>query len=266
MADEYQDLLFARENGVAIITLNRPERLNAVSMPMVDSLLRALAEVRADSNVRCLVVTGVGRGFCSGMDVGFQRERQSWSPSERVRWLLNLRFFDVPVMLRQMDKPSIAAINGVCVGAGLGLALACDIKIAAGAAQMGSVFIRRAMVPDDGVTYFLPRIVGTSKACEIMFSGDMVEAEEAFRIGLVNKVVPPDKLMPTALEMAAKIAKGPPIAMALTKRAIYKGIESDLQSQIHYEMYAQNVCYQTEDLKEGTLAFQEKRQPLFKGQ
>jgi len=260
----YEEIAFEKEKGVAIITFNRPDKLNALSPRLRVDIARAIDDVSDDEETRVLVITGAGRGFCSGADLSV---RSSNNPAdlglgERYRldpvgWLC--------IRIHNLHKPTIAAVNGVAAGAGLSLALACDMRIASETARFGSIFVKRGLVPDNGSTYFLPKLVGVAKACELMFIGELIDAKEAERIGMVNAIVPPDELMPMTMDLATKIAKGPPLAIQLTKRAIYKGLTRDLTSQVEYEAYSQAIAGTTEDAEEGVRAFMEKREPEFKG-
>lgn len=265
MAMTYEDIVFTREEGVATITLNRPERLNAFGTAMRESLFQAVEEVRRDAETKVLIITGAGRAFCAGGDVSGQQERMSWDHSQRMRFLLSALSSMVPPLLRRLDKPVIAAVNGIAAGAGFCIALACDIRIASENARFSMAFVKRGIIPDSGGTWLLPRIVGVSKACELMFTGDTIDAKEAERIGVVSKVVPQEELMKETMELATKIAKGASIAIGLTKRAIYRGLECSFESQIDTEVYSNSICYLTEDHKEGVQAFFEKREPIFKG-
>jgi 2-(1,2-epoxy-1,2-dihydrophenyl)acetyl-CoA isomerase len=258
----YKDLILTKDEGVAVVTLNRPDKLNALSAAMAEELPSVVDEIRGDDSVRAMVLTGVGRGFCSGADVSFLSTKPEGrfsidSVTERLgSWALSMR---------DMPKPTIAAVNGLALGVGLSLALACDIRIASENARFSVMFVRWGMIPDFGATYFLPRTVGHSKACELTFTGETFDAREAERIGLVSRVVPHDELIAATKELATRIAKGPPIAIGFAKRAIYKGIEGDLISQLEFETYAQGVCFQTEDQREAGKAFMEKRQAEFRG-
>lgn len=260
----YEDVIFEKEEGIATVTLNRPDRLNAFSPQMRVSLFRIIEEVSDDDEVRVLIITGAGRGFCTGYD---WKDRGSLNPAELGlgnRYRLDpLGWLGLKV--HSLDKPTIAAVNGTAAGGGFALALACDFRIASEEARMGPVFVRRGLSLDWGVSYFLPRLVGLSKALEIAITGDMVDAREAERIGLVNRLVPEKDLMNETRAFAAKIAKGPPIAIKLSRRSIYRAQQMDLVQTLDYESYALGICFQTEDLQEGVQAFLEKREPHYKG-
>lgn len=258
----YKELIITKEEGVAVVTLNRPEKLNALSKAIAEELPLAVEEIRGDDGVRVMVLTGAGRGFCSGADVSFLATK----PEARFSIdTVTERLGSWALSMRDMPKPTIAAVNGVALGVGLSLALACDIRIASENARFSVMFVRWGMIPDFGATYFLPRTVGQSKACELTFTGETFDAREAERIGLVSRVVPHDELMAATKELAATIAKRPPIAIGFAKRAIYKGIEGDLASQLEFETYAQGICFQTEDQREAGKALMEKREAKFRG-
>ena len=261
----YECLLYEAKDGIAQLTLNRPERLNALGGTLRDDLLDAITRAAADPQVRVMVITGAGRGFCSGGDVKAMNEARErgregqlvdkFAPS-RDRTLLAMR--DAP-------QPIIAAVNGPAAGAGMNLALGCDVRIASTAATFSQAFVKRGLHPDWGGTYFLPRAVGMAKACELIFTGEIIDAPEALRLGLVGRVVAPEELLPTARELARKIAAGPPVAIRLAKRALYHNLETDLRAALEFETFAQNVCRETDDAAEGIRAFVEKRPPVFRG-
>jgi 2-(1,2-epoxy-1,2-dihydrophenyl)acetyl-CoA isomerase len=261
----YNTLIVTKEAGVATLTLNRPDKLNAWDEEMMEEGVQAIEEIRSDLDILVLVLTGAGRGFCAGADVtslARLTERRS------VRDELSNRqgIVAVAYQLRQMDRPVIAAINGVAAGGGFGLALACDIRIASDQARFSQIFVKRGLVPDTGSTYFLPRIVGTEKACELMFRGNVIDAYEAQRLGIVSRVVPHEELMNEVMALAKELASGAPIALGLTKRALYKGAsEIDLASQMDFELYLNSLLFGTEDFKEGVMSFLEKREPRFLG-
>lgn len=263
---EFETIIYEKKDGIATITLNRPERLNAIGLNMQLELGKALEEANSDDEVRVLIITGAGRGFCSGADLtvlGDTAEQVGQHLVARSPAAGGIRSFTL--QLQNFEKPTIAAVNGHAVGAGLSLALACDIKIASDRARFSQIFIKRGLVPDTGSTYFLPRLVGMARACEMAFTGDILDAEQAKEYGLVSRVVPHDELMGVVRELAAKIAAGPPIAMKLAKRALNRGATSDLASALEFEGYMQGICFGTEDFKEGMAAFLEKREPGFKG-
>ena len=261
----YECLIHEVKDGIATLTLNRPERLNALGGTLRDDLHDAITRSAADPDVRVLIITGAGKGFCSGGDVKAmneakegQRERpllEKIAPG-RDRTLLAMR--DAP-------QPIIAAVNGAAAGAGMNLALGCDIRLASTAAKFSQAFVKRGLHPDWGGTYFLPRIVGMAKACELIFTGAVIDAAEALRLGIVSQVVEPEELLPAAQALARAIAAGPPIAIRLAKRGLYRNAESDLLTALEYETFAQNTCFETEDAREGIRAFVEKRAPVFRG-
>lgn len=262
----YETILLTKEDGIATVYLNRPEKLNAVDSTVVRELGQALREIASDTTVRVVIITGKGRAFCAGGDL-------DWVLSEVVTKedASQLRPFfrelhDVIVFMRRLEKPIIAAVNGPAVGAGADLAMACDIRIAADTASFGEVYARIGVLPDTGGTYFLPRLVGVGKACELIFTGDIIDAKEAERIRLVNKVVPLDKLEKTTKELATRLANGPTIAIGLAKTLIYRGLTLDLDTALDEVVNAVAICFKTKDLKEGTSAFLEKRKPVFTGE
>jgi enoyl-CoA hydratase/carnithine racemase len=261
----YECLLYEVKDGIATLTLNRPERLNALGGTLRQDLHDAVTRAGADPEVRVMVVTGAGKGFCSGGDVkamgeakAGQRERpllEKIAPG-RDRTLL---------AMREAPQPIIAAVNGAAAGAGMNLALGCDLRIASTAAKFTQAFVKRGLHPDWGGTYFLPRVVGMAKACEMIFTGEVIDAAEALRLGIVSRVVAPEELLPTAYEVARRIAAGPPVAIRLAKRSLYANEDLDLRGALQMETMAQNICFETEDATEGIRAFGEKRAPIFKG-
>jgi 2-(1,2-epoxy-1,2-dihydrophenyl)acetyl-CoA isomerase len=261
----YECLLYEMKDGIATLTLNRPERLNALGGTLRQDLFDAVTRAGADPEVRVMVLTGAGKGFCSGGDVkamgeakADQRERpliEKIAPG-RDRTLL---------AMREAPQPIIAAVNGAAAGAGMNLALGCDIRIASTAAKFTQAFVKRGLHPDWGGTYFLPRVVGMAKACEMIFTGEVIDAAEALRLGIVSRVVAPEELLPAAYDIARRIAAGPPVAIRLAKRSLYANEDLDLRGALQIETMAQNICFETEDATEGIRAFGEKRAPTFKG-
>jgi enoyl-CoA hydratase/carnithine racemase len=261
----YEDLLLDRDGYIATITLNLPEKLNALSRKMTNSLVQAVDEIARDDNIRVVILTGAGRGFCSGADVSAMLPRVESSAISRFMraQVMGWPFFDC---LPRLDKPVIAAINGPCVGGGFSLALSCDVRIASETARFGAAQVARGLVPDYGMTYYLPLVIGVSRALELMFSGEIIGAAEAERLGIVSRVVPGDQLIKVAKELANKIAKQAPVPIGLTKRMVWRGLFDNLNRQIDLETWAQQLCFQTEDHKESVRAFLEKRPlPEFKG-
>ena len=264
----YNTIILTKEEGVATLTLNRPDTLNAWNEEMGTESVQAMEEIRQDNDVRVLILTGAGRGFSSGADLTSMRQWGPGAPDKPSRGTLSTLpgVLALAGELRDLDRPTIAAVNGVAAGAGFSHALACDIRIASDQARFSQLFVKRGLIPDAGSTYFLTKLVGTAKACELMYTGDMINAAEAEKLGIVNKVVPHDELMNETMALAKRIANGPPLTIELIKRAIYKGAEeTDLWHQIHYEGHLQSLVVATEDFKEGVTSFLEKREPKFMG-
>ncbi|MCC7292200.1 MAG: enoyl-CoA hydratase/isomerase family protein [Phycisphaerales bacterium] len=265
MADAYETLRVENDGGVRVISLNRPDVLNACNDRMTADLTDAFKQIERDPGVRCVVLTGAGRAFCSGQDLADleAKYREGDVPvlGERLRKGYN------PLIRRivELEKPVIAAVNGVAAGAGCSLALACDVRLASEKASLIEVFVNVGLVPDSGSSFFLPRLVGFGKAMEMSITGDKVSAAEALSLGLVSKVVPPDQLMPTALELARRLAAMPTQAIGLTKRLLYGSATRDLPTQLEAEAFAQETAGRTSDHKEGVMAFLEKRKAEFKG-
>jgi 2-(1,2-epoxy-1,2-dihydrophenyl)acetyl-CoA isomerase len=261
----YKCLLYEVKDGIATFTLNRPERLNALGDTLRDDLLDAVARTAADPEVRVMVITGAGKGFCAGGDVKAMNENRETGRERPIIDKIAPSRDQTLLAMRDAPQPIIAAVNGAAAGAGMNLALACDIRIASTAAKFSQAFVKRGLHPDWGGTYFLPRVVGMAKACELIFTGDLIEAPEALRLGLVSRVVAPEELMPAVLELARKIAAGPPVAVRLAKRALYHNADCDLRQALEFETFAQNICQDTDDAREGVRAFVEKRAPVFRG-
>jgi len=262
MAEE--DVIYKKEGGIATITLNRPDKMNAFTPGIVGGIHESIEDASSDDEVRVIIITGTGRAFCSGADVKAMAERASQPDDTRSREEARPPRGHLALLFRDCDKPVIAAINGVAVGVGLDMALACDIRIASDTARLSEAYVRRGIAPAGGGAYFLPRLVGVDKACQLIFTGDMIDAREAERIGMVTMVVPPEELEDAARELAEKIAKNPLMAIRYAKQAIYAGLETDLKTSLDYTMAMRQELLKTEDHKEGTVSFVEKRAPMFK--
>jgi enoyl-CoA hydratase/carnithine racemase len=270
---QYHDLIYEKSDHIATITLDNPEKLNAMTGQMLASFSQAIERVRQDDDVRVLVLTGAGRGFCTGADTEMLIALAQGKPvpgavedESRRHAMEPIGWFSVEVS--RLEKPTIAAVNGSAVGGGFALAMACDLRIIANDAQFGMASTHRyALPPEGGITYTLPRIVGLTKACELLLTGDLVDGVEAERIGMVNRSVPADEVLEAAMELARKIAGNGPIGMELTKQLIYRGLgESDISTQVEREDAALVRGFKTEDYVEGSTAWWiDKRKPVFKG-
>lgn len=257
-------LLYEVRDKVATITLNRPERLNAFNHEMIELWVDALHDARANDAVQAVVVTGAGRAFCAGGDVGNMASAGEATGLEHKRWLEVIH--QIPLALDALDKPVIAAMNGPAVGAGLDMALMCDLRFAAAGTRFSEGYVKVGLIPGDGGTFFLPRLVGVAKALELMWTGDFVSSEEAERIGMVNRVVPAEELLPTVQELAERLANGPTAAIRLIKRAVNEGLRMELRAHLDMISSHMAVIRQTHDHREGARAFVEKRPPEFTGQ
>lgn len=251
-----------KEARVATITLNRPEALNSLTVPMKQALLAALRKVDRDTGVRAVILTGAGRAFCAGQDLRERLEPDAAPLGVEVRE----RYNPIVRAMRGSSKPIVGAINGVAAGAGASLALASDIRLASEAASFALAFGRVGLVPDSGATWFLPRLVGDARAAEMALLNEPVRADEAARIGLIGRVVPADQLLSEARAVAAKLAAGAPRAIALTKRALATTWDRDLDAALEYEAHLQDLAGRTADHREGMAAFLEKRPPRFMGE
>ena len=262
---DYKSLIYEVKDAIATLTLNRPERLNALGGTLRGDLYDAVLRASGDADVRVIVVTGAGKGFCSGGDVKAMNDvKEGRAERPLIDKVAPLRD-RVLLAMRDAPQPVIAAVNGAAAGAGMNLALGCDIRLASTAAKFTQAFVKRGLHPDWGGTYFLPRIVGMARACELIFTGEIIDAQTALGLGIVSAVHPPEELMPATYELARKIAAGPPIAIRLAKRALYHGLDVDLRSALEFETFAQNIASETEDAREGIRAFVEKRPAVFKG-
>jgi len=264
---EFEQILYAKSGHVATVTLNRPKKLNAYSEVMVHEILTALGDARDDDEIRAVILTGAGRGFCSGGDIGKDFQYPTRYRGHRMESMLEMRenMHELVKFLQRFDKPTIAAVNGAAVAGGLTLALSCDFRIAAESARLGDTSLKFALIPDEGGAYLFPRFLGLEKALKMSLLSEVYPARQALGLGLVTEVVPDDELMFRAREWAEKLAAGPPIAIRITKRMMYKQLTMNLENALEDAALGTMVANYTEDVKEGTAAFHEKRKPDFKG-
>ncbi|HKX77342.1 MAG TPA: enoyl-CoA hydratase/isomerase family protein [Novosphingobium sp.] len=258
-------VLVEKHDHVAVLTLNRPEVLNAFSAGMGKLMADWLQALNDDPDVRVLVITGAGKGFCSGKDLKSADNLGKPAPRSPYR-MLNFHEHNI-ASIRSFAKPTIAAVNGVAAGAGLGISVACDMRIASEDARFTAIFARRGIPAQDAVAAFLPQIVGLPKALEMLYTARMVGAGEALDMGLVGEVVPADRLLGRALEVAGQIAKGPPLAMAMIKQVVYRGLGRTIEDQLAWQQLGSyvNAINAAEDIREAGAAFRERREPNFKG-
>lgn len=267
----YETIIVEKSQGIATLTLNRPDVMNAWNPAMAREAAEAVDALGRDDDVRVIIITGAGKAFSSGADVSRLRE----TAEGKVAFLQTTAgmvltgetsLLTAVERIRNLSKPVIAAIHGVAAGAGLSVALGCDIRVAAEDARFTMAFVKRGLIPDLGATFLLPRLVGPGMAAKLMLTGDVIDAQEAFRIGMIDQLAPPPDLMAISRELAERIAQNPPLAVRMAKKALYKGMnETDLRSQMDYEIFIQGGLMRTEDFNEGVASFFEKREPRFKG-
>ncbi len=260
----FENVLVSIQDGIATITLNRPDKLNAFAGTMREEIARAVREMAEDESVRVLVLTGAGRAFCAGADIDYMQELMEKQDTKGFSGLVHAGRQAI-MAVRQTPKPVIASVNGPAAGGGANLVLACDIRIASEKASLGQTFSKLGLHPDWGGTYFLPRLVGPSRALELMFTGAMIGAAEGYRIGMFNRVVPADALATETEKLATKLAAQPPLALALIKQAVYENGQKDLRGMLEVEFEHQLTCFGSNDAREGLNAFLEKRPPIFSG-
>lgn len=256
-------ILTDTRDGVRTITINRPERLNAVDRRTVALLRDALREAHDDDNIRAVVLTGTGRGFCTGADLA-AGEGQPAMTRGIIKTPLS-EYAEVTLGIDRLDKPIVAAVNGAAAGVGLSFSLACDRRIAAESARFAAIFVRRGLVPDGGLSYFLPRVVGLSVAAHMVMTGDVIDARTALSLGLCDEVVPDEELAEHVHAYAARIAAGASVAVDLARRNVRRSFERDLETTLAVETWGQSAVRGTADLREGITSFLEKREPRFQG-
>src|SRR5919108_4675587 len=264
----YEQIIYTKDDGVAIITLNRPQVLNAFTPIMIDEWVRAIEAAKLDPEVRVVIVTGAGRGFCSGADVRSFREGEHTDGNSVVdgRYWLQHSVHRVPLALRTLDKPYIAAVNGPAAGAGMDMARMADLRFASESASFTMSYVNVGIIPGDGGCYYLPRIIGVARALDLIWTGRTMDAQEALRMGYVSQVVSSDQLLDTVIAYAKKLAKGPQVAIELAKRLVYEGLETNnLFKELRSAEHAMLIARATEDAIEGPRAWAEKRPPRFKG-
>jgi len=271
---DFSTINYNKSEHIATLTLNRPEKLNAINPIMTQEIIRVLNEVDTDDEVRVLIITGAGKAFCAGADVGTLPGdaknttavpvETSRTPEDIRRGLVSSSGVILP-KLQRLQKPTIAMVNGLAVGAGCDLAMGCDLRTGSENTRFMNAFIRIGLFPGWGGTWLYPRIMGVGKALEFLFTGDYLEAQEAEKTGVLNKLAKADELIATTMTLAQKIANGPPIAMRLTKMQVYKGLEVDLDTALQMAAACETITLTSEDHKEGVKALREKRRPQFKG-
>ncbi|MBI4304076.1 MAG: enoyl-CoA hydratase/isomerase family protein [Chloroflexi bacterium] len=265
----YNTVVLKKEDHITTLLLNRPDRMNAVSPEMAKELLAALGEIDQDEDTRVVVVTGAGKAFCAGADVGGMAGGNepgvgSQTAEEQRRWHARV-LGKITVGLQKLEKPTIAMVNGVAVGGGFDVALACDMRIGSENARFMNAFVRIGLFPGWGGTWLYPRVMGLAKAFEYLFTGDFLEAKEAERIGVLNRMVPAAELEKETMTLARKIASGPPIAIRLMKLQAYKGLQMDMETAVEMAAACESITLKSEDHREGIAAFREKRPAAYKG-
>jgi len=264
---DYEHIRLSREDGIVTLAFNRPETRNSMTPAMGDEVVRAVEEIRADPTARVVVLTGSGKAFSSGGDLGMlARDAGVSSGSDAPSMAGSPRdFYTRYLAIQRLPMPTIAAINGHAIGAGLCIALACDLRIAVADAKMGMTFAKLGIHPGMGGTYFLPRLVGTARACELFFTGRIFDAVEGERLGIVSRVVPREQFVASVQALAREIAAAAPIVTRMAKKAIYRGTHHTLDEMLDYESLNQGITFTTADAREGVSAVMEKREPKFVG-
>lgn len=267
---DFTTIELKKEAGIATMTLNRPQRMNAINMTVHEEMLAALLDVKQDDSIRVFVLTGKGRAFCAGGDFKGDQDAlikgEQWPQPKHFVKMYRSLIQPFILGLQNLDVPTIASVNGPAYGMGFDFALACDMRLGSPNTRFCAAWTRRAITTAGGTTWLLPRLVGVGKATEIIFFAREVGAEEAERLGILNKLVPAEKLEEETMAWATELAKGPPIALRLSKMNIYRGLELDLQAALDLLATSQGIALTTEDYKESARAFREKREAIFKGE
>jgi enoyl-CoA hydratase len=258
----YETVICTREEGVGVVTLNRPEQMNALNSKLKEDLALAFGAMERDLEVKVVVLTGSGKAFCSGADI---KERSAMHMNQFEFYLYQRKTHALFSRIEDFEKPVIAAVNGIALGGGCELALASDMRIASETSRFGLPEAKVGIIPAGGGTQRLPRLIGAGRAKELLFTGDFIDAHEALRVGLVNRVVQGDGLMKEAVGLARKMAKNSPLSLKFAKRAVNVGMQLDLASALDYEAHCASLLYGSGDREEGFRAFMEKREPHFKG-
>jgi len=267
----FETIMLVKKDHLATLTLNRPEKSNAINRKMMEELGEAIEDVAEDDKVRALLLTGAGKAFCGGADLdimpggGDVKDLAELGVETLRRSFLFKASKKIILGIQQMEKPTIAMINGACVGAGFDLALSCDLKTASEKAKFMCGFVKLGLFPGFGAAWLYPRSMGVTKAFEMLFTGDMLKAQEAKEIGMINRLAPPEKLEEVTLEMVKKIINGPPVAIRLMKSQVYRGMGSDLNAALDDAAVCESITLASKDHIEGITAFREKRAPSFEG-
>lgn len=261
----YEFLVYEVNEGICTITLNRPDNLNSFNDEMSYELQKALKEAEKDKAVRCLILTGAGRGFSAGQDLKSRSVAADNGATPHLGESIRKRYAPIVSKLRNMEKPVIAMVNGVAAGAGASIAFACDLRVTAQSAKFIQAFIKVGLIPDSGACWILPRLMGYGRAFEFMVSGDPIDADTALQLGLVNRVVPDEQLQAETLKLATQLAQGPTQAVGLLKRAMNQAMKTDFDAYLEYEAQLQEIAGRSQDYREGVSAFMEKRAPQFTG-